>query len=57
MGATLKRARQLGLDPEKFIANNDSNSFFSKLGDFICTGATGTNVNDVCVIIALKDKI
>ncbi len=56
-GSTLKRARQLGLDPEKFIDNNDSNSFFSKLGDFICTGATGTNVNDICVIIALKDKI
>ncbi len=56
-GFTLKRARQLGLDPEKFIANNDSNSFFSKLGDLICTGATETNVNDLCVIIALKDLI
>jgi glycerate 2-kinase len=54
-GSTLKRARQLGLDPEKYIANNDSYSFFSKLGDLIYTGATGTNVNDVSVIIALKD--
>ena len=54
-GFTLKRARQLGLDPEKYIANNDSYSFFSKLGDLIYTGATGTNVNDVSVIIALKD--
>jgi glycerate-2-kinase len=53
--STLKRARQLGLDPEKYIANNDSYSFFSKLGDLICTGATGTNVNDVAVIIVLKD--
>jgi glycerate 2-kinase len=54
-GSTLKRARQLGLDPKKYIANNDSYSFFSKLGDLICTGATGTNVNDVSVIITLKD--
>ena len=54
-GYTLKRARQLGLDPEKFISNNDSNSFFSKLDDLIYTGATETNVNDLCVIIALKD--
>ncbi len=54
-GCTLRRSKQLGLDPEKFLANNDSNSFFSKLGDLICTSATGTNVNDVCVIIALKD--
>jgi glycerate-2-kinase len=54
-GSTLKRARQLGLDPEKYIANNDSYSFFSKLGDLIYTEATGTNVNDVSVIIALKD--
>ena len=54
-GSTLKRARQLGLDPEKYISNNDSHSFFSKLGDLIYTGATGTNVNDVSVIITLKD--
>ena len=56
-GSTLKRARQLGLDPEKYLANNDSYSFFSKLGDLIFTGSTGTNVNDVSVIVALKDKI
>jgi glycerate 2-kinase len=54
-GPTLKRARQLGLDPEKYFANIDSFSFFSKLGDLLYTGATGTNVNDVSVIIALKD--
>ena len=56
-GSTLKRARQLGLDPEKYLENNDSYNFFSKLGDLIYTGATGTNVNDISVIIALKDSI
>ena len=54
-GSTLKRARLLGLDPEKYIMNNDSYSFFLKLGDLIYTGPTGTNVNDLSVIISLKD--
>jgi glycerate 2-kinase len=54
-GSTLKRARQLGLDPEKYITNNDSYNFFSKLGDLIYTGSTGTNVNDISVIITLRD--
>ena len=54
-GSTVKRARQLGLDLEKYISNNDSYSFFKKLGDLIFTGSTGTNVNDVTVSIALKD--
>jgi glycerate 2-kinase len=54
-GSTLKRAKLLGLDPEKYIASNDSYSFFLKLGDLIYTGATGTNVNDLSVIISLKD--
>ena len=54
-GYTLKRARQLGVDPEKYLANNDSYGFFSRLGDLIYTEATGTNVNDVTVIVDLKD--
>jgi glycerate 2-kinase len=52
-GFTLQRAAQLGLDPEKFLAENDSYHFFSKLGDGIITGATGTNVNDISVIVVL----
>ena len=56
-GATLKRARRLGLDPEKYLLNNDSYSFFLKLGDLIFTNATGTNVNDVSVIVRLKDHL
>jgi len=52
--STLRRARQLELDPKKYIMNNDSYNFFSKLGDLIFTGATGTNVNDVLVILVLK---
>jgi glycerate-2-kinase len=52
-GKTLVRATKIGLTPEKYLAENDSYHFFSKLGDLIFTGPTGTNVNDVSVIVAL----
>jgi len=51
-GKTLQRAHELGLNPRKFLAENDSYTFFSKLGDLIFTGSTGTNVCDVSVIVA-----
>ena len=36
------------LDPENYLLDNDSNSFFSKVGkSLLMTGPTGTNVNDV----------
>ncbi len=54
---TMKRARKLGLDPEKYLQNNDSYSFFLKLGDLIFTNATGTNVNDLSVIVALRGQL
>jgi glycerate-2-kinase len=50
-GYTLRRAKQLGLDPQKFLENNDSYNFFLKLGDLIYTEITGTNVNDLVVIV------
>ena len=52
-GKTLVRAAKLRLTPEEYLAENDSYHFFSKLGDLIFTGPTGTNVNDVSVIVAL----
>jgi len=52
-GKTLLRAHELGLNPRKFLAENDSYTFFSKLGDLVLTGPTGTNVCDVSVIVAL----
>ncbi len=52
-GDTLERAAQLGLDADKFLAENNSYRFFSKLGDLIFTGQTGTNVNDISVIVVL----
>ncbi len=52
-GKTLARAAKIGLHPEEYLANNDSCNFFSKLGDLIVTGPTGTNVNDISVIVVL----
>jgi len=52
-GKTLTRAMKMGLTPEEFLAENDSYHFFSKVGDLIFTGLTGTNVNDVSVLVIL----
>ncbi len=52
-GKTLARASRMGLNAERFLAENDSYNFFSKLRDLIFTGPTGTNVNDVSVIVVL----
>jgi glycerate 2-kinase len=53
-GYTLRRAKKLGLDPKKYLAANDSYHFFSKLGDLIRMEATGTNVNDISLIVAFE---
>jgi glycerate-2-kinase len=52
-GKTLERAMKAGMHPDNYLADNDSYHFFSKLGDLIFTGSTGTNVNDISVIVVL----
>jgi len=52
-GKTLLRSQELGLDPRKFLAENDSYSFFARLSDLVFTGPTGTNVCDVLVVVVL----
>jgi glycerate 2-kinase len=48
---TLKRARQAGLDPAAFLADNDSTGFFNGIGDLFRPGPTFTNVTDFRAII------
>ena len=48
---TLLRAARLGLSADKLLAANRSYDFFSALDDLIVTGPTGTNVNDLRIII------
>jgi hydroxypyruvate reductase len=43
---SLRRAGQLGLNPQALLDNNDAYAFLSALGDLITTGPTRTNVND-----------
>lgn len=45
------RAIAHGLNPAKFLNDNDSTGFFGKLGDLVITGPTRTNVNDFRVIL------
>jgi hydroxypyruvate reductase len=46
-----RRARALGVDAKKLLANNDGYGYFSALGDLVVTGPTRTNVNDYRVIL------
>ena len=48
---TAERASAHGLDPRRFLDNNDSYHFFSALDDLLRTGPTGTNVGDVQVAL------
>ncbi len=51
-GTTLDRAAALSLEPARYLANNDSYTFFDRLGDLIRTGPTNTNVNDLYLLFA-----
>ncbi len=50
-GFTYSDACQNGLDPQTFLANNDSNAFFARTGGLLNTGSTGTNVNDLLFVL------
>ena len=52
-GKSLEKAAKKGLVSEEYLAENDSYNFFLKMEDLIFTGQTGTNVNDVCVMVVL----
>lgn len=48
---TVGRARNLGLDPNEFLAHSDSYSFFERTSDLIVTGPTLTNVRDLRICL------
>jgi len=49
--SSYEKAKKLGLDLYKYLENNDSNSLFTKIGDNIKTGYTGTNVMDITIMM------
>jgi glycerate-2-kinase len=50
-GDTVARGRRAGLDAAEALAANDSHSFFRREGGLIRTGATGTNVMDLALVL------
>lgn len=50
-GGTAARMRSASISPEVSLANNDSYHALKASGDLILTGPTGTNVNDLMVIL------
>jgi hydroxypyruvate reductase len=52
---TKTRAAKEGMDWRRYLAKNDSASFFRALDDLVVTGATGTNVADVAAFLRRDD--
>ena len=52
---TPARAQSLGLDLAAALADNDAGGAFAALGDDLRTGYTGTNVNDLRLILVTPD--
>src|SRR3989344_4656685 len=48
---TLEKARELNLNPQEFLDNNNSLEFFQKTGDGIETGRLPSNVSDLIIIL------
>ena len=47
----LSKAREKGLDPRAYLADNDSYTFFSEIDGLLRTGPTGTNVCDMQILL------
>lgn len=50
-GDTLRRAREVGLDPGYSFRRSDAFTFFSKVDDAIVTGPTGNNLRDLRILL------
>lgn len=50
---TLARAREIGVQAQASLDDNDGHGFFSALGDAVVTGPTLTNVNDFRAILVM----
>ena len=51
-GETYEEALKRGLNPVQYLRENDSNTFFKKVGGVILTGPTGTNVGDLLLLLS-----
>ncbi|HSJ12847.1 MAG TPA: DUF4147 domain-containing protein, partial [Longimicrobiales bacterium] len=53
-GATAARIAAAGIDPQAALADNDSHTALAAAGAQLLTGATGTNVMDVVVVLRAR---
>ncbi len=47
----LERVRELSLEPQEFLDDNNSYGFFERAGGMIKTGPTKTNVMDIRIFL------
>ena len=52
-GESHQRGKDLGLRPVDFLSRNHSYRYFDRLGDLLRPGPTGTNVNDLMLLVGL----
>jgi len=50
---TLSLAAKQNLDASIYLNNNDSYNFFSRIGDLLITGPTGSNVMDIQLLFVI----
>jgi hydroxypyruvate reductase/glycerate 2-kinase len=50
-GQSVTKAAAAGIVAEDYLKNNDSYTFFSRIGDLFITGPTGTNVMDIQIVL------
>jgi len=55
-GGTTARGHAAGLDARDALRRNDAYPFLRAAGDLIVTGPTGTNVNDVILVLVDADR-
>lgn len=48
---SLKRAKECHIDPQVYLADNDSYRYLKSTGDLLQTGPTLTNVMDICITL------
>ncbi len=49
--STVMRAKRIKINPETYLDDNNSYSFFKKLNDLVVTGPTRTNVMDIMLLL------
>lgn len=50
-GQTVLKAKNIGLNPDEYLNNNDSYNLFKKIDELLITGPTGTNVMDIQIMV------